>query len=164
MRQAEECFQAGIGYQIPPKHPDESIEELDPALKRYIEEADEVEESAPADETDAAIDAPENGEAPAAEKDTMDEEEATALPTGPEMSVMDTVADDTNAPYSTLEGVNIVQQPTTLTAALHEHQFMGISWMVHMFQNGMPMILGDQMGLGKTIQVRFSRTFLLLYG
>lgn len=24
--------------------------------------------------------------------------------------------------------------------------------MVHMFQNGMPMILGDQMGLGKTIQ------------
>lgn len=23
-------------------------------------------------------------------------------------------------------------------------QIQGISWMVHMFQNGMPMILGDQ--------------------
>ena len=31
-------------------------------------------------------------------------------------------------------------------------QIDGISWMVHMFKNGMPMILGDQMGLGKTIQ------------
>ena len=28
----------------------------------------------------------------------------------------------------------------------------GISWMAHKFSHGMPMILGDQMGLGKTIQ------------
>ena len=37
-------------------------------------------------------------------------------------------------------------------AELHTHQVHGISWMVHMFQKGMPMILGDQMGLGKTLQ------------
>ena len=51
-----------------------------------------------------------------------------------------------------LRGVTILKQPTILKAELHEHQFHGISWMVHMFQRGMPMILGDQMGLGKTIQ------------
>lgn len=37
---------------------------------------------------------------------------------------------------------------------LHDYQIAGISWMVSMYQLGMPMILGDQMGLGKTIQVR----------
>lgn len=51
-----------------------------------------------------------------------------------------------------MTGVKILPQPSTLVAELHPHQIQGISWLVHMFQNGMPMILGDQMGLGKTIQ------------
>jgi SWI/SNF-related matrix-associated actin-dependent regulator of chromatin subfamily A member 5 len=54
--------------------------------------------------------------------------------------------------YSTLEGVVNVDKPSILQADLHDHQVTGISWMVHMFKNGMPMILGDQMGLGKTLQ------------
>jgi SWI/SNF-related matrix-associated actin-dependent regulator of chromatin subfamily A member 5 len=51
-----------------------------------------------------------------------------------------------------MKGVEIVDQPPMLKAKLHEHQIQGISWMAHMFKHGMPMILGDQMGLGKTIQ------------
>ena len=51
-----------------------------------------------------------------------------------------------------LKGVELIEQPPTLKAELHDHQIQGISWMVHMFKNGMPMMLGDQMGLGKTIQ------------
>jgi SWI/SNF-related matrix-associated actin-dependent regulator of chromatin subfamily A member 5 len=54
--------------------------------------------------------------------------------------------------YSTLEGVNMLSPSPLLVGELHEHQITGISWMIHMFQHGMPMILGDQMGLGKTIQ------------
>ena len=51
-----------------------------------------------------------------------------------------------------LEGVTMLPKPTSITAKLHTHQVQGISWMVHMFDRGMPMILGDQMGLGKTLQ------------
>merc|ERR1711871_1920319 len=51
-----------------------------------------------------------------------------------------------------LDGVELIKQPKQLTATLHEHQIHGISWMVSMFEKGMSMILGDQMGLGKTIQ------------
>ena len=51
-----------------------------------------------------------------------------------------------------MKGVEIIEQPPILVAELHDHQIQGISWMVHMFKNGMPMMLGDQMGLGKTIQ------------
>jgi len=56
------------------------------------------------------------------------------------------------AKNAALNGVQIVAQPATLTATLHAHQLQGISWMAHMYLRGMPMILGDQMGLGKTIQ------------
>lgn len=42
--------------------------------------------------------------------------------------------------------------PSIFLAKLHEHQIQGINWMLEMFHRGMPMILGDQMGLGKTIQ------------
>lgn len=45
--------------------------------------------------------------------------------------------------YFTMNGVKILNQPSILKAELHEHQIQGISWMVHMFQNGMPMILGS---------------------
>jgi SWI/SNF-related matrix-associated actin-dependent regulator of chromatin subfamily A member 5 len=53
---------------------------------------------------------------------------------------------------SALNGVKMLTAPVQLTAELHEHQVQGISWMVHMYQKGMPMLLGDQMGLGKTLQ------------
>ena len=46
--------------------------------------------------------------------------------------------------------INKLMSPTTV---LHDYQLYGISWLVHMFRMGMPMILGDQMGLGKTVQV-----------
>jgi SNF2 family DNA or RNA helicase len=54
--------------------------------------------------------------------------------------------------YSTLDNVNLLAPSPLMVGELHEHQVTGISWMIHMFQHGMPMILGDQMGLGKTIQ------------
>lgn len=68
------------------------------------------------------------------------------LPVQPED---DEEIDETKLFYSTLEGVVNIEKPSILQADLHDHQVTGISWMVHMFKNGMPMILGDQMGLGK---------------
>lgn len=62
------------------------------------------------------------------------------------------VIDEARVVYSTMQDVQLVEQPAILKAQLHEHQIEGISWMVHMFQHGVPMILGDQMGLGKTLQ------------
>jgi SNF2 family DNA or RNA helicase len=62
------------------------------------------------------------------------------------------VIDEARVVYSTMQDVQLVEQPVILKAQLHEHQIEGISWMVHMFQHGVPMILGDQMGLGKTLQ------------
>ena len=70
---------------------------------------------------------------------------------GPNEAVLD-VIDEARVVYSTMQGVQLVEQPAILKAELHEHQIEGISWMVHMFQSGVPMILGDQMGLGKTLQ------------
>lgn len=46
--------------------------------------------------------------------------------------------------YSTMTGVKLLPKPSILQAELHTHQVAGISWMVHMFQHGIPMILGDQ--------------------
>lgn len=60
--------------------------------------------------------------------------------------------DEVKQQYCTMDGVKLIEKPPILTAELHEHQVEGISWMVHMFQQGVPMILGDQMGLGKTLQ------------
>lgn len=53
---------------------------------------------------------------------------------------------------ASMEGIEIITKPRQLNAELHEHQISGISWMVHMFQKGMSFMLGDQMGLGKTLQ------------
>lgn len=64
----------------------------------------------------------------------------------------DNILDESTVLVTTLSEVEPVTVPPILTATLHDHQVLGISWMVHMFRNGMPMILGDQMGLGKTIQ------------
>lgn len=43
-----------------------------------------------------------------------------------------------------LVGVEILPPAPSLIADLHDYQLHGISWMVHMFKHGMPMILGDQ--------------------
>eukprot|EP00953_Heterococcus_sp_UTEX-ZZ885_P028095 14995-Heterococcus_DN1.PRE.3 len=55
-------------------------------------------------------------------------------------------------PRDVLKGVTRLPAPSSITATMHAHQLDGLSWMVHMYSNGMPMILGDQMGLGKTLQ------------
>jgi SNF2 family DNA or RNA helicase len=85
--------------------------------------------------------------------DPVDDEEEVPEKEDPDDHVDDDIitSNESQVQYA-LRGVNILKQPTILKAELHEHQFHGISWMVHMFQHGMPMILGDQMGLGKTIQ------------
>ncbi|CAN0115394.1 unnamed protein product, partial [Discosporangium mesarthrocarpum] len=48
--------------------------------------------------------------------------------------------------------VKEVGVPSAIKATLHDHQREGLSWMAHMYGHGMPIILGDQMGLGKTLQ------------
>ncbi len=85
--------------------------------------------------------------------ESMDEVEEAPEEEDPDDHVDDDIitSNESQVQYA-LRGVTILKQPTILKAELHEHQFHGISWMVHMFQHGMPMILGDQMGLGKTIQ------------
>jgi len=51
-----------------------------------------------------------------------------------------------------MNGVPIVEASRTIQAKLHEHQVEGLSWLVHQYRNAVPAILGDQMGLGKTLQ------------
>ena len=60
--------------------------------------------------------------------------------------------DESSSALVSLQGVPLLQPPSSLKAELHAHQLEGISWMTHMYSLGMPMILGDQMGLGKTVQ------------
>ena len=60
--------------------------------------------------------------------------------------------DDSSSALVSMQGVPLLQPPAALKADLHAHQLEGISWMTHMYGLGMPMILGDQMGLGKTVQ------------
>ncbi|CAM9417402.1 unnamed protein product, partial [Choristocarpus tenellus] len=55
-------------------------------------------------------------------------------------------------PSNVLRGVKPVNVPSAIKATLHDHQRDGLNWMAHMYKNGMPIILGDQMGLGKTLQ------------
>lgn len=43
-------------------------------------------------------------------------------------------------------------QPSYTTATLREYQCEGINWMATMYEAGIGGILGDQMGLGKTLQ------------
>lgn len=40
-----------------------------------------------------------------------------------------------------------------LTIDPYDYQITGISWLINMFENGLGGILGDQMGLGKTVQL-----------
>ena len=47
-----------------------------------------------------------------------------------------------------LRDVPLLTPPPSLRAELHPHQIWGISWMAYMYSHGLPMILGDQMGLG----------------
>eukprot|EP00903_Cladosiphon_okamuranus_P009406 g8970.t1 len=43
-------------------------------------------------------------------------------------------------------------EPEPIKATLHEHQKDGLRWMVRMYDNGMPLVLGDEAGLGKAVQ------------
>ena len=55
-------------------------------------------------------------------------------------------------PIDPMEGVPMVEASRTIQAKLHEHQVEGLSWLIHQYRNAVPAILGDQMGLGKTLQ------------
>ena len=45
------------------------------------------------------------------------------------------------------EKQSLPSQPTCVTTVLRDYQFVGLEWMVDMHKKGMPMILGDEMGL-----------------
>lgn len=51
------------------------------------------------------------------------------------------------SPYRELD-----EQPKGVTATLKPYQLSGLSFLTHMYNNGMPCMLGDEMGLGKTLQ------------
>jgi SWI/SNF-related matrix-associated actin-dependent regulator of chromatin subfamily A member 5 len=46
----------------------------------------------------------------------------------------------------------ITKQPEGINATVKPYQLRGLSFLVHLYNNGMPGILGDEMGLGKTLQ------------
>lgn len=48
--------------------------------------------------------------------------------------------------------VDSMAQPKGVKATLKTYQLEGLTFLVKMYQNGMPAILGDEMGLGKTLQ------------
>eukprot|EP00752_Nemacystus_decipiens_P010606 g9444.t1 len=43
-------------------------------------------------------------------------------------------------------------EPEPIHATLHEHQKEGLRWMIRNYDNGMPLVLGDEAGLGKALQ------------
>jgi DNA helicase INO80 len=45
-----------------------------------------------------------------------------------------------------------VTQPKMLQAQLKEYQVKGLSWLAHLYENGINGILADEMGLGKVIR------------
>jgi len=51
-----------------------------------------------------------------------------------------------------VEPYRLVQQPKGVMGTMKDYQLSGLSFLVHMYENGMPAILGDEMGLGKTLQ------------
>jgi ATP-dependent DNA helicase len=44
--------------------------------------------------------------------------------------------------------------PLVTGGELRSYQLKGVRWLVSLYQNGLNGILADQMGLGKTVQVR----------
>ncbi|GAB7338603.1 hypothetical protein MBLNU457_5338t2 [Dothideomycetes sp. NU457] len=51
-----------------------------------------------------------------------------------------------------IEPYRLVQQPKGVMGTMKDYQLSGLSFLVYMYENGMPAILGDEMGLGKTLQ------------
>ena len=43
-------------------------------------------------------------------------------------------------------------QPSTIQGDMRDYQLEGLNWMVSMYEQGLSMILGDEMGLGKSLQ------------
>jgi SNF2 family DNA or RNA helicase len=53
----------------------------------------------------------------------------------------------------TLEATNVETKiPFLLKNKLREYQYVGLDWLVTMYENKLNGILSDEMGLGKTIQ------------
>lgn len=134
-------------------NPDQAPEPIDPALKAYMDEVSDEEEEEEEEEAQEEI------STNAAEAVEMNgDETTTAIKVAEQANIIkaettvELDVEESTLVYSTLEGVEMLPAPNSLHGILHEHQVTGISWMVHMYLQGMPMILGDQMGLGKTIQ------------
>lgn len=53
--------------------------------------------------------------------------------------------------FDPLAGVQMVKPSRTITATLHTHQLQGLSYLVHMYKQSVPVILGDQ------VKVRVSK-------
>jgi hypothetical protein len=63
------------------------------------------------------------------------------------------------APAGAGVGADAAQSPTQalvplIRGELRSYQLKGVSWLISLWTNGMNGILADQMGLGKTVQVR----------
>ncbi|KAL1642624.1 hypothetical protein SLS58_005395 [Diplodia intermedia] len=69
------------------------------------------------------------------------------LPDGNYVSKLSKKNHGASASYRELD-----EQPQGITATLKPYQLSGLSFLAHMYDNGMPCMLGDEMGLGKTLQ------------
>ncbi|KKY13165.1 putative iswi chromatin-remodeling complex atpase isw2 [Diplodia seriata] len=69
------------------------------------------------------------------------------LPDGNYVSKLSKKNHGASASYHELD-----EQPQGITATLKPYQLSGLSFLAHMYDNGMPCMLGDEMGLGKTLQ------------
>ncbi len=98
-----------------------------------------------------------------AEEPKLPSSTTTSLPPAQAQAVVNNEADDVAAlpnveelklldPESTLSDVEILSVPSSIKATLYKHQVEGLSWLMYMYKEGMPAILSDQMGLGKTLQ------------
>ncbi|OJD40636.1 iswi chromatin-remodeling complex atpase isw2 [Diplodia corticola] len=69
------------------------------------------------------------------------------LPDGSYIAKLSKIKHGAFVPYCELD-----KQPQGITATLKPYQLSGLSFLAHMYDNGMPCMLGDEMGLGKTLQ------------
>ncbi len=99
---------------------------------------------------------------PLAEESKVSGSTTTSLPHAQAQAMANSEAEDPaipsvelkllHDPESTLRDVEFLSVPSSIKATLHKHQVEGLSWLMYMYEEGMPAILGDQMGLGKTLQ------------
>ena len=58
----------------------------------------------------------------------------------------------TESAFPSIQQFRLQKQPQGVRSTMKDYQLSGLSFLVHMYENGMPAILGDEMGLGKTLQ------------